>query len=64
MEGYQFCTQENSKRRWTLGELARCSEEGSAAKIPAVRRGSLGKGRDKWRERTLEFRVWPIRYGT
>ena len=64
MEGYLFCTQENSKRRWTPGELARRSEEGSVAKIPTVRIGSLGKGREKGRERTPKFRVWPIWYGT
>ena len=64
MEGYQLCTKDNSKRQWTLGELARCSEEERGANIPVVRRGNLGEGREKGRERTPEFRVWPIWYGT
>jgi len=64
MEGYQLCTKDNSKRQWTLGELARCSEEERGAKIPVVRRGNLGEGREKGRERTPEFRVWPIWHRT
>jgi hypothetical protein len=46
------------------GELAHCSEEGRRAKIPAVRRESLGKGTENGRERTPEFRVWPIQHRT
>jgi hypothetical protein len=64
MEEYQYCTQENNKTQWTLGELARCSDEGRRAKILAVRRESLGKGRENGRERTPEFRVWPIQHRT
>ena len=47
--------------RWTLGDLARCSQEGrGGCMIPVVRRGSLGKGREEGRERMLQFRVWPV----
>jgi len=43
--------------------LAVAKREGEA-KIPAVTRGSLGKVREKGRERTPEYRVWPVRHGT
>jgi len=40
--------------------LAAAKREGRGARSPVVRRGSLGKGREKGRERTLQFRVWPV----
>jgi len=43
MEGYQFYI-ENNTRTWTLGQLARCTEEGRGGEDPCSEERELREG--------------------